>query len=142
MRGIAMIQVTLTETAANKVKELIQRQDPETGKPLGSLDDTYLRMYVAGGGCSGFRYGLALDRNVHQDDDVVQVHGLKILVDGNSKEYLDGSSVDYAESVAGSGFLVSNPNNWSTCGCGQSFNPKGEEAPDHQEGHHAHAHTH
>src|SRR2546430_2131037 len=73
---------------------------------------------------------------------VVQVHGLKVLVDGNSKEYLDGSSVDYAESVAGSGFLVSNPNNWSTCGCGQSFNPKGEEAADQHESHPAHAHTH
>jgi iron-sulfur cluster assembly accessory protein len=141
MRGSAMIQVTLTETAANKVKELIQRSDPETGQPLGSIEDTYLRMYVAGGGCSGFRYGLALDRKIHEDDEVVQVHGLKVLVDGNSKEYLDGSSVDYAESVAGSGFLVSNPNNWSTCGCGQSFNPKGEEAPDQQH-QSAHAHTH
>jgi len=137
-----MIQVTLTETAANKVKELIQRSDPETGQPLGSIEDTYLRMYVAGGGCSGFRYGLALDRKIHEDDEVVQVHGLKVLVDGNSKEYLDGSSVDYAESVAGSGFLVSNPNNWSTCGCGQSFNPKGEEAPDQHESHQGHAHTH
>src|SRR5437667_358615 len=99
MRGSAMIQVTLTETAANKVKELIQRSDPETGQALGSLEDTYLRMYVAGGGCSGFRYGLALDRKIHEDDEVVQVHGLKVLVDGNSKEYLDGSNVDYAESV-------------------------------------------
>src|SRR2546426_12805196 len=142
MRGSAMIKLTLTETAANKVKELIQRSDPETGQPLGSIEDTYLRMYVAGGGCSGFRYGLALDRKIHEDDEVVQVHGLKVLVDGNSKEYLDGSSVDYAESVAGSGFLVSNPNNWSTCGCGQSFNPKGEEAPDQHEAHPAHAHTH
>src|SRR2546430_10487721 len=114
MRGSPWIQVPPTETEANMAKELTQRSAPEAGKPLGSLDDTYLRMYVAGGGCSGFRYGLALDRNVHEDDDVVQVHGLKVLVDGNSKEYLDGSSVDYAESVAGSGFLVSNPNNWST----------------------------
>src|SRR3989475_11816761 len=112
MRGSTMIQVTLTETAANKVKELIQRSDPETGKPLGSLDDTYLRMYVAGGGCSGFRYGLALDRNVHEDDDVVQVHGLKGLVDGNSKEYRDGSSVDYAERRGGGGFLGTKRNNW------------------------------
>src|SRR5437879_10103808 len=79
MRGSAMIQVTLTETAANKVKELIQRSDPETGQPLGSIEDTYLRMYVAGGGCSGFRYGLALDRKIHEDDEVVQVHGLKVL---------------------------------------------------------------
>src|SRR5436309_13388394 len=96
-----MIQVSLTETAANKVKELIQRNDPDTGKPLGTPEDTYLRMYVAGGGCSGFRYGLALDRSMHEGDEVVQVHGLKVLVDGNTKEYLGGASVDYAESDAG-----------------------------------------
>src|SRR3989440_12982697 len=106
-----MIQVTLTETSANKVKELIQRSDPETGQPLGSTEDTYLRMYVEGGGCSGCRYGLALDRKIHEDDEVVQVHGLKVLVDGNSKEYLAGSSVDYAESIAGRGLRVGNPEN-------------------------------
>ncbi|TLZ44119.1 MAG: iron-sulfur cluster assembly accessory protein [Methanobacteriota archaeon] len=72
-----MIQVTLTETAASKVKELIQRNDPETGKPLGTPEDTYLRMYVAGGGCSGFRYGLALDRNIQAGDEVVQSNGLE-----------------------------------------------------------------
>src|SRR2546426_9888420 len=121
-----MVQVTLTETAANKVKELIQRDDPETGKPLGTPEDTYLRMYVAGGGCSGFRYGLALDRKIQEDDEVVQVHRPKVLVDGNSKEYLDGSSVEYGESGARSGCLVIKPNTWSTCGCGQSSNPKGE----------------
>src|SRR5437667_2137808 len=115
MRGSAMIQVTLTETAANKVKELIQRSDPETGQALGSLEDTYLRMYVAGGGCSGFRYGLALDRKIHEDDEVVQVHGLKVLVDGNSQEYLDGSSVDYADSVAGGRYLLGNRNDCPTC---------------------------
>src|SRR5437879_13814220 len=123
MRGSAMIQLTLTETAANKVKELIQRSDPETGQPLGSIEDTYLRMYVAGGGCSGFRYCLALDRKIHEDDEVVQVHGLKVLVDGNSKEYLDGSSVDCAESVAGSGFRLSNRNHWPPCGRGPTLNP-------------------
>src|SRR5437763_14350087 len=98
-----MIQVSLTETAASKVKELIQRNDPDKGKPLGTPEDTYLRMYVAGGGCSGVRYGLALDRSIPDGDDVVQVHGLKVLVAAHSQGYLDGSSVDYAESVAGSG---------------------------------------
>src|SRR2546426_5945724 len=142
MRGSAMIKLTLTETAANKVKELIQRSDPETGQPLGSIEDTYLRMYVAGGGCSGFRYGLALDRKIHEDDEVVQVHGLKVLVDGNSKDYLDGSSVDYAESVAGSGFLVSHPNNWGTCGRRQSFNPQGATPPEGRAGQPRHAHPH
>ena len=129
-----MFQVTLSETAVNKVKELVTKH--------GTVEDTYLRMYVAGGGCSGFRYGLALDNKIHEGDEVIQANGVKVIVDANSREYLDGSSVDYVESVAGSGFMVSNPNNWSTCGCGQSFNPKGEAAPDAAEGHHEHAHAH
>src|SRR5207247_10012752 len=98
MRGTTMIQVTLTETAANKAKELIQRNDPETGQPLGTPEDTYLRMYVAGGGCSGFRYGLALDRRIQDGDEVVEVHGLKVLVHGNSTDYLYASSADYPAS--------------------------------------------
>src|SRR5512136_2546368 len=128
-----MFQVTLSENAVGKLQDLIKKN--------GTPEDTYLRMYVAGGGCSGFRYGLALDNKLHEGDEVVQANGVKVVIDPGSKEYLDGSSVDYAESVAGSGFLVSNPNNWSTCGCGQSFNAKGEAAPDAQEGHHAHAHS-
>ena len=128
-----MFQVTLTENAVSKLRELIVKN--------GTLEDTYLRMYVAGGGCSGFRYGLALDNKVHDGDEVIQSKDVKVVIDPTSKEYLDGSSVDYVESVAGSGFMVSNPNNWSTCGCGQSFNPKGQEAPDAAEGH-AHAHAH
>jgi iron-sulfur cluster assembly protein len=140
-----MVQITLSENAASKLRDLMAKPDPQTGKSLGSADDTYLRVYIAGGGCSGFKYGLALDRNVREGDEVVQTNGIKVVVDQNSTQYLDGSSVDYMESVAGSGFMVSNPNNWSTCGCGQSFNPKGEAAPDAQEGHHghgAHAHSH
>ena len=129
-----MLQVTLSENAVGKLKELITKN--------GTAEDTYLRMYVAGGGCSGFRYGLALDNKVHEGDEIVQANGVKVVIDPNSREYLDGSSIDYVESVAGSGFMVSNPNNWSTCGCGQSFNKKGEEAPDAQEGHHEHAHAH
>jgi iron-sulfur cluster assembly accessory protein len=129
-----MFQVTLSENAVGKLKDLITKN--------GTADDTYLRMYVAGGGCSGFRYGLALDNKIHEGDEVVQADGVKVVIDPNSREYLDGSSIDYVESVAGSGFMVSNPNNWSTCGCGQSFNRKGEEAPDAQEGHHEHAHAH
>ena len=129
-----MFQVILSDNAVGKLKELITKN--------GTAEDTYLRVYVAGGGCSGFRYGLALDNKVHEGDEVVQASGVKVVVDPNSREYLDGSSIDYVESVAGSGFMVSNPNNWSTCGCGQSFNRKGEAAPDAQEGHHEHAHAH
>jgi len=131
-----MFQITLSENATAKLRELISKN--------GSEETTYLRMYVAGGGCSGFRYGMALDNKLHEGDEVVQANGLKVVIDPNSLAYLDGSSVDYVESVAGSGFVVSNPNNWSTCGCGQSFSPKGEAAPapNQQEGHGAHAHTH
>jgi iron-sulfur cluster assembly accessory protein len=129
-----MFQVNLSDNAVTKLKDLIAKH--------GTVETTYLRMYVAGGGCSGFRYGLALDDKLHEGDEVVQANGVRIVIDPNSREYLDGASVDYVESVAGSGFMVSNPNNWSTCGCGQSFNPKGEAAPDAQEGHRAHAHSH
>ena len=129
-----MLNVALSDNAVNKLRNLITEH--------GTLDNTYLRMYVAGGGCSGFRYGMALDNKLHEGDEVIQANGIKVVVDANSVQYLEGSSVDYMESVAGSGFVVSNPNNWSTCGCGQSFNPKGEEAPDQHEGQHAHAHTH
>ena len=129
-----MFQITLTDTASAKLKELIEKN--------GSAESTYLRVYVAGGGCSGMSYGLALDNKVHEGDEVLQNNGLKIVVDPNSREYVDGSNVDYVESVAGSGFLLSNPNNWSTCGCGKSFTQKGEEAQDASESHHGHAHAH
>ncbi|OGS62210.1 MAG: hypothetical protein A3K59_10535 [Euryarchaeota archaeon RBG_19FT_COMBO_69_17] len=129
-----MFQLLLSENATSKLRELIAKN--------GTAEDTYLRVYVAGGGCSGFRYGMALDNKLHEGDEVFQANGIKVVVDPNSAPYLDGSSVDYTESVAGSGFVVSNPNNWSTCGCGQSFSPKGEAAPDGTEGHRAHAHSH
>lgn len=127
-----MLQVTLSEGATSKLKELIGKH--------GTVEETYLRVYVTGGGCSGFRYGMALDNKLHEGDQVLQNNGIKVVVDQNSSEFIDGSSVDYVESVAGSGFTISNPNNWSTCGCGQSFNQKGQEAPDQTPGHHAHAH--
>src|SRR3989304_352954 len=122
-----MLNVTLSETAVTKLRDLI-------GQP-GPADTTYLRIYIAGGGCSGFKYGMALDNKLHEGDEVVDANGIKVVVDPNSLQHLDGSSVDYMESVAGSGFVVSNPNNWATCGCGQSFTPKGEEAPDKSEAH-------
>jgi len=130
-----MLQLALSETASKKLKELIERDG------VGNVEDTYLRVYVTGGGCSGFRYGMALDKKVHEGDEVLKNNGIRVVVDTNSKEFIDGSSVDYVETVAGSGFTISNPNNWSTCGCGQSFNKKGEGAPD-ESGEHAHEHAH
>ena len=128
-----MVQIVLTEPATTKLKELITKH--------GTAEDSFLRVYVAGGGCSGLSYGLALDDKMQEGDQVVQDNGVKVVIDDQSAQYLDGSTVDYRETVAGSGFLISNPNNWSTCGCGKSFNPKGEGAPDEHEGHH-HEHGH
>lgn len=123
-----MFELVFSENAQSKLKELINKN--------ASVESTYLRVYVSGGGCSGLSYGLALDDKLHDGDEVVQNDGIKVVVDPNSAKYLTGSSLDYVESVAGSGFVLSNPNNWSTCGCGKSFTPKDEKAP---EGH-AHAH--
>jgi iron-sulfur cluster assembly accessory protein len=123
-----MVQLIVTAPATSKLKELIQKH--------GTVENSFLRVYVAGGGCSGMSYGLALDNTMQDGDKVVQDNGVKIVVDDKSAEYLDGSTVDYVESIAGSGFMISNPNNWSTCGCGKSFNQKGEGAPDAHAGHH------
>jgi iron-sulfur cluster assembly protein len=108
------LKLTLTEKAAEKVKLAMQKQEkPKTG----------LRLYVAGGGCSGFQYGLAFDDKT-DGDHVIDSHGVSILVDEQSAQYLDGSEVDYVESVMGEGFQVNNPNATETCGCGHSFKPK------------------
>jgi iron-sulfur cluster assembly protein len=108
------LNLTLTEKAAEKVKLAMQKQ----GKPKSGL-----RLYVAGGGCSGFQYGLAFDDKT-DSDHVIDSHGVTLLVDEQSAQYLDGSEVDYVESVMGEGFKVNNPNATETCGCGHSFKPK------------------
>ncbi len=131
--AIRMVQILLTDPATAKLKELIEKH--------GTTEDSFLRVYVAGGGCGGMSYGLALDNKTQEGDEVLHDNGIKVVVDGESAKYLDGSTVDYKETAAGSGFLVSNPNNWSTCGCGKSFSQKGEGAPDEHEGHH-HEHAH
>src|SRR4030067_965387 len=107
-----MFQLLLSENATSKLRELIAKN--------GTAEDTYLRAYVAGVGGSGFRYGRALGNKLHEGDEVFQANGIKVVVDPNSAPYLDGSSVDYTESVAGSGFGVSNPSNSATRGCGPS----------------------
>ena len=108
------IKLTLTEKAAEKVKSTMGKQ----GKPNSGL-----RLFVSGGGCSGFQYGLAFDEK-NEGDQIVESHGVNILVDGQSAEYVDGSEIDYVESVMGEGFQVNNPNAVETCECGHSFKPK------------------
>jgi iron-sulfur cluster assembly accessory protein len=103
--------VTLTPSASLKVRELLD-QEEETN--LG------LRIFVAGGGCSGMQYGMTLDEE--QDGDaVMELDGIRILVDEMSASYISASEVDYVDSLMGAGFTVNNPNAVSTCGCGHSF---------------------
>jgi iron-sulfur cluster assembly accessory protein len=108
------LKITLTAKAAEKIKAAMEKQ----GKSNGGL-----RLYVSGGGCSGFQYGLAFDEQ-SDGDQVLEAHGVKLLVDEQSAQYLEGSEVDYVESVMGEGFKVNNPNATETCGCGHSFKPK------------------
>ena len=107
------VRISITEKAAEKVRSAMEKQ----GK-----SDVALRLYVSGGGCSGFQYGLAFDRK-NDDDNVIESHGVKVIVDQESAKYLDGSEIDYEESVMGEGFKVNNPNATETCGCGHSFKP-------------------
>ncbi len=81
-----------------------------------------LRVYITGGGCSGFQYGFTFDKNLAEDDTVVERDGVKMVVDSMSFQYLVGAIVDYKEGLEGSRFTVTNPNAASTCGCGMSFN--------------------
>jgi iron-sulfur cluster assembly protein len=105
--------VQLTPTAITKVKEILSQQTPE---PAG------LRVAVVGGGCSGFSYHMAFENQVNKDaDNVYEFQGLKVLVDQMSEMYLEGVSIDYIETLEGSGFKFNNPNVKSTCGCGSSF---------------------
>lgn len=101
-----------SDAAASKVKSLIDEE---------GNDELALRVYVTGGGCSGFQYGFSFDETVNEDDTVVEKNGVRLLVDSLSYPYLVGSEVDYKESLQGAQFVIKNPNASSTCGCGSSF---------------------
>jgi iron-sulfur cluster assembly accessory protein len=103
----------LTPMAVTKVKEILSQQAPS---PAG------LRVAVVGGGCSGFSYHMAFENQINEiSDNVYEFDGLKVLVDQMSEMYLEGVSIDYLETLEGSGFKFNNPNVKSTCGCGSSF---------------------
>jgi iron-sulfur cluster insertion protein len=101
-----------TDNAANKVKELIE----EEGNP-----GLKLRVFVTGGGCSGFQYGFTFDEEVNDDDTTMEKNGVTLLIDPMSYQYLVGAEIDYSEGLEGSQFVIRNPNATSTCGCGSSF---------------------
>lgn len=104
--------ISLTDNAAAKVKTLID----EEGKP-----ELKLRVFVTGGGCSGFQYGFSFEESVSDEDTIVENKGATLLVDPLSYQYLVGSKVDYVENLEGARFVVNNPMATSTCGCGSSF---------------------
>lgn len=110
-------QITLTPAAADAVQELLEKRE---------LSDLALRVFVSGGGCSGFQYGMALEDNIRETDIVKEQHGVRLVIDEISINYLDGATVDYVDEVMGSGFKIENPNAVSTCGCGSSFKTDGE----------------
>ncbi|HEY7779822.1 MAG TPA: iron-sulfur cluster insertion protein ErpA [Ktedonobacterales bacterium] len=108
--------VALSLTAAEKVRALLEQEsDPGLG----------LRVFVAGGGCSGLQYGMTLDEG-QEGDTVIELEGVRVLVDEMSAQYIAGSEIDYVDSLMGAGFTVNNPNAVSTCGCGHSFKTAGD----------------
>ena len=104
--------VVFTAAAANKVRELLDEEDDR---------EQMLRVFVTGGGCSGFQYGFKFDKTREDDDTVVIRNGVTLLVDPMSVQYLAGAEIDYKESVEGAQFVIRNPNATTTCGCGNSF---------------------
>ncbi|EAT10762.1 iron-sulfur cluster insertion protein ErpA [Bermanella marisrubri] len=107
-----MSEMSLTPAAVGKIQALIEDEGD---------DSLCLRVFVTGGGCSGFQYGFTFDTEVAEDDAQMQQDGVKVLVDSLSYPYLEGASVDYQENLEGSRFVVSNPQASTTCGCGSSF---------------------
>ena len=104
--------LVFTDSAANKVRQLIE----EEGNP-----ELKLRVFVTGGGCSGFQYGFTFDEATNEDDTTMQKGGVTLLIDPMSLQYLAGAEIDYQENLEGAQFVIKNPNASSTCGCGASF---------------------
>ena len=104
--------LVFTDSAASKVKELVD----EEGNP-----ELKLRVFVQGGGCSGFQYGFTFDEVVNEDDTQMAKNGVTLLIDSMSLQYLIGAEIDYKEDLQGAQFVIKNPNATTTCGCGSSF---------------------
>jgi iron-sulfur cluster assembly protein len=112
--------IALTEAAANAVNELFQKRE---------LEGYALRVYIAGSGCSGYQYGMALEGNIRQEDQVFEQNGVKVVVDERSINYLRGATIDYIDGVMGSGFKIENPNAMPSCGCGSSSQTGSDAGP-------------
>ena len=104
--------LNFTDAAAKKVKQLIEEEQN---------DNLKLRVFVTGGGCSGFQYGFTFDEDINEGDTTVENGGVTLLIDPMSYQYLVGAEIDYTEGLEGSQFVIRNPNATTTCGCGSSF---------------------
>jgi iron-sulfur cluster insertion protein len=104
--------IIFTDSAAAKVGSLISEE---------GNDNLKLRVYISGGGCSGFQYGFTFDEEVSEDDTQIENGGVMVLIDSMSIQYLNGAEIDYKEDVSGAQFVIRNPNATTTCGCGSSF---------------------
>jgi iron-sulfur cluster assembly accessory protein len=107
-----MPDINVTELAASKITEILAEENKQ---------ESGLRVYVQGGGCSGFQYGLMIEETPGVGDKVIESNGVRFFVDPISIRYLKGAQVDFVDNVAGGGFTIKNPNARSTCGCGHSF---------------------
>ncbi|MBF0154962.1 MAG: iron-sulfur cluster insertion protein ErpA [Magnetococcales bacterium] len=111
------MSMTLTQNASRKLGSLLQEENNPKLK---------LRIFVSGGGCSGFQYGFTFDEKQDADDLLVESNGVGVLVDATSLNYLRGAEVDFVDDLNGSHFVIKNPNAASSCGCGSSFSPKSD----------------
>jgi iron-sulfur cluster assembly accessory protein len=111
--------INVSTAAATKIAELLAEENKQ---------ESGLRVFVQGGGCSGFQYGLMIEDGPGETDQVLQSNGVKLFVDPISIRYLKGAEVDFVDNVAGGGFTIRNPNAVTTCGCGQSFSMDDESA--------------
>jgi len=107
-----MEPINVTDECIAKVTDLLAEENDPNLK---------LRVFVQGGGCSGFQYGFTFDEAINEDDFVIEKESVKVLIDSMSYQYLIGSTIDYKEDITGSQFVIQNPNAQSTCGCGSSF---------------------
>jgi len=103
--------VTITQLAEQKIRELMQEEKDTVG----------LRVYVRGGGCHGYQYGMAFETKIGEDDSVIEKGDIKVILESQSAPLLSGAEVDYVDSLQGSGFAIKNPQAKTTCGCGSSF---------------------
>jgi iron-sulfur cluster assembly protein len=117
--------LTLMPGAADKIRSLLAERN---------LTEHGLRVFVAGGGCSGMQYGMAIEKEAGEFDTVFESSGVKVFVDPTSMMYLGGATVDYVDNLMGGGFRIDNPNAVSTCGCGHSFRTSGQAAQEQAHG--------